>query len=55
MFANRIYRLFCVGVGRFFENKGSDVTPVISNIQVADLTFSAKDTGNFILHSADGS
>ena len=39
----------------FFENKGNDVTPVFSNIHVADLTFSAKDTGNFVLHYAAGS
>ncbi len=39
----------------FFENKGDDVTPIISDAQVADLTFSAKDTGNFILHHAEGS
>ena len=39
----------------FFENKGNDVTPVISNVQVANLTFSAKGVGNFILHHADGS
>ena len=38
-----------------FENKGNDVTPDISNIHVADLTFSAKDPGNFILHYAAGS
>ena len=38
-----------------FENKGNDVTPVISNIHVADLTFSAKDPGNFVLHYAAGS
>lgn len=39
----------------FFENKGDDITPIISDVQVANLTFSVKDAGDFILHHAEGS
>jgi len=39
----------------FFENKGNCVTPVISDILSADLTFSAMNKGPFILHHAEGS
>ena len=39
----------------FFENRGSDTTPVISDVQAADFSLSSTGTGDFVVHHADGS
>ncbi len=39
----------------FFENKGSDATPVISDVQAADFSLLSTGMGDFVVHHADGS
>ena len=39
----------------FFENNGSDATPVISDVQAADFSLSSTGMGDFVVHHADGS
>ncbi len=39
----------------FFENKGRDATPVISDVQAADFSLSSTRMGDFVVHHADGS
>ena len=39
----------------FFENKGSDTTPVLSDVQAANFSLSSAAPGDFVVYHADGS
>ena len=39
----------------FFENKSKQENPILENVQAANVTFTSKDAGGFVLYHADGS
>jgi len=39
----------------FFENKGSQESQILEDVQAANVTFTSKVPGNFVLYHADGS
>ena len=39
----------------FFENKGSDATPILSDVQAANFSLSSAAPGDFVVYHADGS
>ena len=39
----------------FFENRGNDTTPIISDVQAADFSVSSTVAGDFVVYHADGS
>jgi alpha-galactosidase len=39
----------------FFENKGKRASPILENVQAANINFASQELGDFILYHADGS